>query len=241
MKQLLPFFLFIFIAFQSLAQDVTVSPNPYVENFSVDISNDFSEAVAHTTMKNNSNDSVYVRWDVMPAMDCPDEWASLVCDKNQCYTDFITSNQGGPVNKAVALAGGEEATFDFHLKPKGVKACCMPTIKISNYDDNSIEYETVTFEVCIDDITSDVSEREKANLKVYPNPTPDYISVSNSSFVKELWVSNILGKRVRAFDTSASNNYDISNLPDGIYLVSMVGEDRRVLKTVRISKRAIRP
>ena len=51
----------------------------------------------------------------------------------------------------------------------------------------------------------------------------------------------MLGKRVRTFDTSFGNKYDIADLPEGIYLVSMVDANRKVVKTVRISKRGIRP
>ena len=240
MKQLLPFFLFIFISFQALAQDVTVNPNPFAGNFQTDLSTNASEAVAHSTMTNNTSDTLNIKWVIIPSDNCPTVWKYLVCDTNNCYTTAVISNEGGPVNKPVVLAPGDYSRLDLHIKPNQKEGCCVPKIEVRNYDDPSILYTTAEYDVCVANATA-TTERQKANLKVFPNPTSNYISLSENNFVDQLWVSNILGKRVRTFRTSVSNNYDVSTLPDGIYLVSMVDEDNRVMKTVRISKRGIRP
>lgn len=240
MKQLIPFSLFLFISFQVFAQDVSVSPNPFTYNFAADLSSPYSEVVAHTEMTNNTTETLNVKWLIVPGEDCPDTWNYLVCDKNNCYTTAVASNQGGLVNNPVVLAPGESALLDLHLRPNHVSNCCLPKVEVMNYDDPSIKYTTAEFDVCIENATA-VTERQKANLRVFPNPTANYISLSEQKFVKQLWVSNILGKRVKTFPVTANNTYDVSILPDGIYLVSMVGEDNKVLKTVRISKRSIRP
>ena len=240
MKQLLPIFIFIFISFQAISQDVTVEPNPYINTFAVDLSTSNTEAIAHTEMVNNSSGTLNVKWVIVPGDNCPSEWKYLVCDKNNCYTTAVTTNQGGPVNNPVILAAGEKAILDLHIKPNQTAGSCIPKIEVRNYDDPSVLYQTADYDVKIDALSA-ATEREKANLKVFPNPTSNYISLSENHFVSKLWVSNILGKRVRTFRTSVGNNYDVSSLPDGIYLVSMVDEDNKVLKTVRISKRSIRP
>ena len=48
-------------------------------------------------------------------------------------------------------------------------------------------------------------------------------------------------RKVKIFDTISNGKYDISDLPDGMYLVSMVDGSQKIVKTVRISKRSIRP
>ncbi len=240
MKQLLPLFLFIFLSLQVLAQDVTVAPSPFADSFAADLSNSYAEAVARTEMTNNTTETQRVKWMIIPGATCPEAWSYLVCDKNNCYTSAVTSNQGGLVNTPVVLAPGESAILDLHLKPNQVSNCCTPKIEISNYDKPSTKYTTVDFDVCVENITA-VTEREKANLRVFPNPTANYISLSEPKHVRQIWVSNILGKQVRTFASSVANTYDVSDLPDGIYLVSLVGEANKVLKTVRISKRNIRP
>ena len=74
-----------------------------------------------------------------------------------------------------------------------------------------------------------------------PNPTANAISITRNPYVKQLYVSNILGKRVKIFNAYSNGKYDLSDLPDGIYLVSMVDSNRKVIKTVRVSKRNVRP
>ena len=153
----------------------------------------------------------------------------------------MLSNEGAQIDIPVELMPGDTSRLDLYYKPNGVKGCCSPYINLRDFDNPGNVLATALYDVCIDDVTTSVTEQEKASLKVYPNPTADYISISTNDFVEELWISNILGKRVRNFKTNVGNSYDLSMLPDGIYLVSMVDKDNKVMKTVRISKRAIRP
>ncbi len=240
MKQLLPFVLFLFLSFEILAQSqLVVEPNPYSKTFVVDLRSSNSRAVSHSSFVNTTDDTLRVKWElILDNAYCPNGWEYLICDDNSCYT--AASNQGEFVNRPVVLPPGSSSILDVHFKPNGVANCCKPTIKLSDYDNPSLFYTSADYDICLSPVTA-VTEREKANLRVFPNPTTRYISVSENNFVEKLWVSNILGKRVRTFQTSPSNSYDISTLPDGIYLVSMVDESNKVLKTVRISKRNIRP
>lgn len=148
--------------------------------------------------------------------------------------------RGNSVNTPVLLEPGDTSVLELHVKPNGLSGCCKPTVQLIQFNAPSNTMSKAEFDICIENSTA-VTEKQKANLRVYPNPTPNYISLSDNYFVKKIWISNILGKRVRTFQTSQENNYDISSLPDGIYLVSMVDEKNKVLKTVRISKRSIRP
>lgn len=242
MKQLLPYFFFLFLSFQLSAQDnVTVEPNPFEDTFVVDLSNNSTEIIMHTVFINNFDETKTFKWQVaLNSAGCPSQWQYKVCDANACYLWGVLTNEGGPVHEAVVLEPGDTSRLDLYVQPNGVAGCCNPSIFISEFEAPNTLLATAQYDVCIESATA-VTEREKANLKVYPNPTADYISISNNNFVKKVWVSNILGKRVRMFNTTLGNNYDISMLPDGIYLVSMVDDNNKVLKTVRISKRAIRP
>ena len=240
MKQLLPFFLFIFLSCQMMGQTFSIEPsNPIIFNATVNFSdNQYAEELTGA-FTNLTDETLDIKWEVFE-MNCDTEWDYQVCDANNCYFWGVLSNEGMPVNNPVTLAPNESSILQLKIKPKGLGSCCEPMIVLSDFNDPNIIFDTVHYEACIDDLSS-ITEREKANLRAYPNPTPNYISVSNNNFVKNIWVSNILGKRVRTFQVNPSNNYDLSTVPDGIYLVSMVDENSTVLKTVRISKRAIRP
>ena len=229
MKQLIPIVLFLFLSFEILAQSqLVVEPNPYSETFVVNLNSANPGAISHSTFVNTTKDTLRVKWElVLDNTYCPSAWKYMICDDNSCYT--TASNQGGPVNKPVTLPPGESSILDVHFKPNGVANCCKPTIKLSDYDNPSKFYSSADYDICLSQFTP-VTEKQKANLRIFPNPATRYISVSKNNFVKKLWISNILGKRVKTFYTSPDNNYDISSLPDGIYLVSMVGDSNKVLK-----------
>ena len=76
------------------------------------------------------------------------------------------------------------------------------------------------------------------NLSVYPNPTVDYISISDPNHVVEyVAVYNLLGKRLKEFKHHSGGQYPVSDLPKNIYLVQLQDENRKVLKTRKVQKR----
>jgi len=241
MKQLIPFFLFLFLTLQIQAQcDLTAEPNPYVETFLVDFSNPTAETSTHGYFINTSTETVNVKWEIIVDSDCPNEWSYKLCDANNCYIYGVLTNMGGPVNVPVKLDPGDTSILQFYIKPNAVSGCCKPKIELTCLGGAGVVSETAEFDVCVENAT-DVSEREKSSLRIFPNPSNSYFSLTNNNFIKKVWVSNILGKRVRSFYAVNDGRYDVSGLPDGIYLVSMVDEFNKVLKTVRMSKRNIRP
>ena len=82
---------------------------------------------------------------------------------------------------------------------------------------------------------------EEEPLRIYPNPTTEYISVTNNSSVAYLYIYNIIGRRVKSFPVFAGGQYSLRDLPDGIYLISLVDQNGKILKTIRSSKSVPRP
>ena len=84
---------------------------------------------------------------------------------------------------------------------------------------------------------ADISEVELAALKLYPNPASDFFKITETQEIKELIVYNILGRQVESFVVNGGNQeFDISNLPNGMYLVGMLDKDLETVKTVRLQK-----
>ncbi|CAL2065121.1 T9SS type A sorting domain-containing protein [Tenacibaculum sp. 190524A05c] len=76
--------------------------------------------------------------------------------------------------------------------------------------------------------TADVNDLEFSNqLLVYPNPVKDIVSITSSSSttVKNITVFNLLGKEM--FSTK-NLNFNISNLPTGLYVLKIQGEQNKV-------------
>lgn len=246
MKHILPSLFSLLFALNLLAQP-SLSIHPDVLDFTMqaDLSDLWAEPIAHSYVVNTSNQTIKLRWEIkLVGPNCPAEWKYKVCDKNQCYSSNVTTNVnfGGQPNVPVVLAPGDTSIIDVHVNPTGVAGCCEVEISLSDVTDinNPVDIESPEYDICITALSA-VTAAEKSRLRVYPNPTTDFITLTKNDFVKELWVTNILGRRVKTFTTSLNGKYDMSQLPDGIYLVSMVDASNKIVKTVRVSKRNIRP
>lgn len=78
-------------------------------------------------------------------------------------------------------------------------------------------------------------------LRVFPNPATDSFAVVDNYLVDEIVLYNIIGRKVRSFKHESNQKYSLVDLPDGMYFVSLVSHEDGVLKTLRISKRVMRP
>lgn len=76
-----------------------------------------------------------------------------------------------------------------------------------------------------------------ADIRVFPNPATLYFRVSSSAEIGKVVVINIIGKKVKVFEGSEEQRYDIEDLPMGIYLVQLIDSNGKILTTRRLSKR----
>lgn len=90
-------------------------------------------------------------------------------------------------------------------------------------------------------IDSTVTEIQPYELRVFPNPTTDSFAVVDNYLVDEIVLYNIIGRKVTSFEHVTGKKYSLIDLPDGMYFVSLVSHNDGVLKTLRISKRVMRP
>lgn len=51
----------------------------------------------------------------------------------------------------------------------------------------------------------------------------------------------MVGRAVRTFRVEDNTMYDISKLPDGVYLIGLHDKKGNIIKTIRVSKRSARP
>lgn len=75
-------------------------------------------------------------------------------------------------------------------------------------------------------------------ISIYPNPASDFISVSNDDNLRAIVLYNIVGRKIRQFDIEHSGaQYDIRDLPDGLYSVHLIGKNNKVISTQRLTVR----
>ncbi len=232
--------LFILATFFSTinAQNYTVTPNPaYGVADTGNIGTDPDDVVASAHITNNTSDTIYMKWERI-VNDKPECWETAVCDVDLCYYFTINSVEFElPPN----LEDGEMLVHAYTGGAPGE----TPTIgeaevvvRLSNLNDPAdtliLEYYfTVTGSgSCV----TSVSSAERETLKIYPNPTADYFHLTETQEIQQLVIYNILGNRVRTFDVNGNQNYNIDDLPNGVYLVGMIDREYETLKTVMLQK-----
>ncbi len=82
--------------------------------------------------------------------------------------------------------------------------------------------------------TQAVSDVNKTNISVYPNPFTDVLKVSDVKGVKSISVNDISGRQVKTLTPSAEIN--LSNLRQGLYIVNLQMEDGSIKSFKAIKK-----
>lgn len=242
MKQTLLLLIFFGASFMCHAQfALEVTPDSFVETVQMDLTNPLAEHISYGKVTNLASDNINLRWSLV-IEDAPVEWKFKICDNTQCYSTQVTSNVD-PVlglNIPVILALNDTSLINFYAIPNHVAGTAKAKIHYTPADDFDNIIATGEYEITIDGFT-DVSEVEKAAVTLYPNPTSDYLSLNENSVVDQLVVYNIIGKPVRTFAAENGSQYNISDLPNGLYLVSLLDKDHDIIKTLRVSKNSLRP
>ena len=77
----------------------------------------------------------------------------------------------------------------------------------------------------------------KINLKIYPNPATHFIKLKEVTGVTSIIVYNLVGRKIKQFQTEKGKAYSITDLPKGMYLIQFLGLEGDILTTQRLSKR----
>ncbi|MBK9015251.1 MAG: T9SS type A sorting domain-containing protein [Saprospiraceae bacterium] len=75
-------------------------------------------------------------------------------------------------------------------------------------------------------------------ISIYPNPATNYISINKDENVRDIAIFNLVGRKLKTFqNVEKDEHYDVSDLPNGMYLVQVVDDNKKIVTTQRISKR----
>ena len=240
MKHTLLLFFLLTLTFGTIHAQLVIDPNPWVGTFEdVDLSDFWSEPFAHGFMINNNASQVSVRWELV-VISAPEEWDFRVCDKNQCYSTGTLTNWDpeNDIEEPVLLAASEQGLLDLHILPRQGAGFCEAEIRLSLTSDPGTILATGVYQVTV---PTGVDEVSVQSLRIFPNPSTDYFALTNSQGVHKIVLYNVVGRVVRTFEVVEGKKYYIADLADGMYLAGLVGEDGDVLRTMRISKRSLRP
>ncbi len=182
----------------------------------------------------------------------PAAWKYGTFSRRNYNTPYNISAVEKTDNQPVMLSPGESATFHVVLEPDGVAGDGRVEIEFSDLTvPGSVLGKAV--------ITSEIIQREGPNttpgtspgnvggsstvpttVRLYPNPARERFFVEAPPGVKigRVEVSNTLGSRLRKYDRPAGKEgYDVEELPDGLYLISIYDDKGKKLKTLRLLHR----
>ena len=75
-----------------------------------------------------------------------------------------------------------------------------------------------------------ITDVDIVDLKIYPNPTSNYINVTSSEPIDKIEFYSILGKKI--LETKNHNPVDISAFKSGMYFVKIYSGDRSISKKI---------
>ncbi|MDY0347524.1 MAG: BspA family leucine-rich repeat surface protein [Tenuifilaceae bacterium] len=115
----------------------------------------------------------------------------------------------------------------------------VATIELENgvypYSVSAFEYLTHEDTITVDGVPVDeevsltyvgVKTNLLSNIKLYPNPFQSTINITNASNINRVVITNVVGKVVMVVDLNQSSNPVVeTNLPSGIYLVTVIAND----------------
>jgi len=222
--------IFLFLVGSISAQDDAITMTPNV--FEYEITGDQEVKIGYV-LTNNRDSEVTWYWDVTIPDDFPKDWTVQVCDQTLCWSEgTLRTPLGGDNNNILAAGEATNPVFTYvQVNSKGVAG--EGVLKFCVYDNADFENPVR----CSDFFTSTTFENNLESINLYPNPAADYFQLSEVSGVAKIDLYNIVGSKVASYEYDDNKAYDISTLRNGLYVARLVGDDGRLLKSVRLSKR----
>ena len=219
-------FLIVFSAF-ALSAQISHRPNP----LAIKAHKDSTDVKLNVYLNNEADTTYEMYWKlVKDTSTWMKEWATYICDSQLCYNDNRDYN-----SLANSWPKGE-TKLEFHFKPNGKDGCTI--IKLILYGDKNFTQEIYRTSININNcISNSVNVAvPSSNIKLYPNPASEYFQISNDSNVDKIKVYNMFGREIKSFYHYNNAQHEIGELKSGMYILKMIDEKGRLVKTMKLNK-----
>lgn len=241
MKHLLLCSLFVVLFSAVHAQRLVFVEAMSQRDIHVDDVSDFDQEIRFTVrLTNMSHDTLEIKWE-KKVFRQPEEWITQVDDQNGIYLPNVHSNFGliPGSETPVIIPPGEYTEVSMNVLPMGTWGDGWYKLDFAYADAPGYTLESFEFQVHSNNPDSNLTS-SKSDIILYPNPATDYFEITPNSLVDQVEIINVVGGKVRSYRYEHGQKYSISNLPSGLYLISLVNEKTGVVKTMRLLKRTIR-
>lgn len=209
MKKHLPYLLLSVALFAShtLSAQLVVDPSPVFTT----VNEAVFESVGYSFVINNADGAIDCEWE-RNVVSITDGWESAVCDKNLCHSWPVSSAQ-------FTLDAGESGTLDVHVYPFNNPGGAIIEVSVTEIG-NPDNTDTGVFYF---NETTSVAERLRDVVKLYPNPTTDFLFIEKGDHddIAEVAFFNLRGQNVLQVAINQSQMIDMGRLPAGTYVARL--------------------
>lgn len=243
------------LAAQSSA--LRVEPANVVKEVVVDDLDDAYQDITSVTVTNTSRREIQLvqRTSVKGA---PRSWNYGVFSRRNHTAPYPMNEADLDEGRPVRLGNGQSASFAVVLAPEGISGEGTVEVFFSDLNFPGKVIATAAFSTKIlrrpqvdatnpPDLGTDSPAPPPPNtrptpttVRLYPNPTRDnkfFVEAPPGTKIGRIEVANTLGNRLRKFNQTSRDGYDVEGLPDGLYLVYIYDENGKKLKTLRLLHR----
>ncbi|NJL73874.1 MAG: T9SS type A sorting domain-containing protein [Saprospiraceae bacterium] len=219
---------------------ISIQPTKVDTLVQMNLSKTATEITLSVNVRNNTSDTLFLRWE-RNVVNMPKSWASRICDDNFCYPQMVYSNVDESLflNEPWQILPRKSNKLQLHILPSGLPGVGKIELEIASVKQPNIVIGVATFNIEVIGMGTNYGSRKP--LKVYPNPSGNYLTLSDAEGIERMSVYNMVGREVKTFQVEDNAVYDIGNLTDGIYLVGLFDKKGNLVKTIRVSKRPVRP
>lgn len=242
-KNLLSLLLFIFCGWSVNAQMATMTPEVVEQIKTVDLTDANLIVKGYGELTNLFTEDIQFKWTINP-VDVPMEWQYQLCDKNQCFGFGVLSNIDPNIglNAPLLVEPNTISIMEMGVKPNGVAGCATFEIIAAdkNNPDSILASATYIYQLNVNENCETATNTKDIDLnaiKVFPNPTTDYFTITDNDFVEDIQIFNIIGKEMITNSFQNGKAYNVMSFPTGLYLVRMMDKNGKIIKTTRLTKR----
>ena len=250
MKHFLLLFLILLTTGVLWSQDqenavISLSANSFDSSFVVDITNPDLDLGISSVLTNNTDQEVDIYWNRVQT-EKPDSWETYICiDGVLCYSPVNDTNYDpdNGINEPLKLKAGETLDFALHLLPNQVEGdgTFEATLALGSKPDSVIAKINYNVNIRDQERTTGTFALTAAEIRIFPNPATEYFMLSEYSQLSRVDIYSMLGRRMRSYEIIDDRSLSLSGLPDGLYLISLVDRNGRIVRTSRLIKKAFRP
>ena len=131
---------------------------------------------------------------------------------------LTTTGIGTPVTQTIVITQGEENTPNINI----------PNINIPNTDTSNTNTPNTNTPNTPDTLNTPLSTHTKESIfTLYPNPTKGTLTIEGVTGYLQMHIYDLVGREVMTYSlTPSKKTIDVSDLPSGMYVVTLRGEDK---------------